>query len=170
METERSAGAVIFRTTPEVPTGIAAREAHAANLAAAGERLYLLLQYESGHWDYVKGNIEPGESELETVRRETREETGIKHLEFVPGFREEVSYMYTRTWGARKGGRVRVRKTVVFFLAATRDEKVTISHEHVGYAWMPYEGALKQLTFQNAQTILRKAEAFTAQGRVTGGR
>jgi len=156
VETERSAGAVLFRSTPALPTGTKPR---GKGPPMAGERLYLLLHYESGHWDYVKGNIETGESELETVRRETQEETGIKRLAFVPEFREEVHYIYTRTWGRR----VRVQKTVIFFLAETKDEKVTISHEHVGYAWMPYDTALKQLTFKNARTVLEKAEAHLAK-------
>ena len=32
---------------------------------------YLLLQYETGHWDFVKGHVELGESEVETTSRET---------------------------------------------------------------------------------------------------
>ena len=38
---------------------------------------YLLLNYEAGHWDFVKGNVEPNETEKETVVRELKEETGI---------------------------------------------------------------------------------------------
>lgn len=159
METERSAGAVIFRTTPEVPTGIAAREAHAANLAAAGERLYLLLQYESGHWDYVKGNIEARESELEAVRRECKEETGIDDLRFEPGFREEIRYFYTRQGPSPQ----RVSKSVVFYLAETRAETVTLSWEHVGFDWLPFDAAVQRLTFDNAKRVLEKARAHRAR-------
>jgi 8-oxo-dGTP pyrophosphatase MutT (NUDIX family) len=38
---------------------------------------YLLLQYEAGHWDFVKGNVEPNESETDTVLRELKEETNL---------------------------------------------------------------------------------------------
>ena len=55
---EKSCGAVVFLKTLE-------------------ETKYLLLQYEAGHWDFVKGNVEPEESEKETVLRELQEETGI---------------------------------------------------------------------------------------------
>ena len=39
--------------------------------------LFLLLHYPSGHWDFVKGKIEKGETFHQTAIRETKEETGI---------------------------------------------------------------------------------------------
>ena len=39
--------------------------------------LFLLLHYPSGHWDFVKGKMEKGESVQQTAIRETKEETGI---------------------------------------------------------------------------------------------
>ena len=41
---------------------------------------YLSLHYPAGHWDFPKGNIEKNESELQTVKREIKEETGIAKL------------------------------------------------------------------------------------------
>ena len=38
---------------------------------------YLILNYSYGHWDFPKGNIESGETEIETIKREVMEETGI---------------------------------------------------------------------------------------------
>ena len=45
-----------------------------------GKILFLLLHYVSGHWDFVKGHKEKDETDLETLKRETFEETGIKDL------------------------------------------------------------------------------------------
>ena len=49
-----------------------------------GRRLYLLLHYPSGHFDFAKGHVEAGETEEMTLRRETDEETGIRDLAVSP--------------------------------------------------------------------------------------
>lgn len=54
-----------------------------------------------------------------------------------------------------------VFKTVIFFLAETRSKEVTLSEEHVGFIWLPYEEALKKLSYKNAKEILRKANEIT---------
>jgi len=133
MTPEKSCGALIFRLEGE-------------------KRLYLLLHYAGGHWDFPKGHVEKGESEEETARREIAEETGITPLEFLPGFRETVSYSFRHSTGEM------AEKTVAFFLAKTNEKLVKLSDEHMGFAWLPYEAARKKATYENAQNLLRKAE------------
>jgi len=130
---EKSCGTVVFVKSDEV--------------------LYLLLQYEAGHWDFVKGNVEPNESEKDTVLRELKEETGIDATRTIEGFKERVIYYYRRQ-GAT------VHKEVVFFLIEADTKKVTLSFEHVGFDWLNYERALEKLTFKNAKDVLQKAHAF----------
>lgn len=120
---------------------------------ADGKRLYLLLHYESGHWEFVKGKIEKGEEDKDTVVREAREETGITDLNFVFGFREKIEYFY------RREGQT-IHKEVIFFLAETKARVVKLSHEHIGFDWLPYEDAMARLTFDNAKNILKKTVAF----------
>ena len=127
---ERSAGAILYR------------ESSAGNL-------YLLLNYPSGHWDFVKGNIEKGEVLKETVIREIEEETGITDVNFVEGFEDRVEYHYQRD------GQL-VHKEVVFFLAKTRTDNVKLSHEHHGFIWLDFNDALKKLTYKTAQNMLKK--------------
>ena len=110
---------------------------------------YLLLHYASGHWDFPKGNIEPGETPEQTALREIKEETGLD-VKLVPGFREEVEYVYSR------GGR-RVRKKVIFFLAEAPSKEVRLSWEHVGYAWLLFDQALARLTYESSRRVLAKA-------------
>ena len=120
---------------------------------------FLLLHYEAGHWDFVKGNVEVGEGEKETVLRELQEETGIVDAQFIEGFKEKIEYFYRRQ-GAT------IHKQVIFFLMETHTEKVQISFEHVGYTWLNYEQAMEQLTFKNAKDVLQKAQTFlSAQGK-----
>ena len=126
---ERSAGAILY------------------NESDSG-RMYLLLNYPSGHWDFVKGNIEQGEMLKQTVLREIREETGITDASFIDGFEDKVEYYYQRDGE-------QVHKEVVFFLAKTNTTKVTLSHEHQNYVWLGFDDALRKLTYKNAQRLLK---------------
>ena len=114
---------------------------------------YLLLQYEAGHWDFVKGNVEPNESEADTVLRELKEETGIVATQLIEGFRGQIQYFY------RRQGET-IQKEVVFYLIQADTERVELSFEHVGYEWLNYQHALERLTFKNAKEVLQKAHAF----------
>ena len=116
----------------------------------ASEVKYLLLHYQAGHWDFVKGNVESGESEKDTVVRELREETGIADATFIESFREKIEYFYRRQGTT-------IHKEVVFFLIQTYTEEVKISYEHIGYTWLNYQQALEKLTFKNAKNVLQKA-------------
>ena len=118
-----------------------------------GQVKYLLLQYEAGHWDFVKGNVEPNESESQTVFRELKEETSIVATQLIEGFRERIQYFY------RRQGET-IQKEVVFYLIHAGTEKVELSFEHVGYAWLDYADALEKLTFKNAKDVLQKAYVF----------
>ncbi len=133
MPREISAGAVVFRKARRAPE-------------------YLLLQYRLGHWDFVKGNIEKGEDEKETVQREVREETDITKVRFVEGFREVIKYFYR--WKGQG-----IFKIVIFYLVETKQKTVTLSYEHKDYRWLPYDRARAQLTFRNSRQILLKAKA-----------
>jgi len=92
--------------------------------------------------------------------REVREETGLVDLKVIPGFNRKIEYFY------RRDGR-KVHKTVVFFLAETFTEKVTISFEHQDSGWFDYENALKTVTYPNARRLIRDADAFMRQTGTT---
>ena len=113
--------------------------------------LFLLLHYPSGHWDFVKGKMEQEESTHQTAVRETKEETGITDMVFVENFEEWIQYNF------KYQGEL-VQKKVVFFLAETKTKEVKISHEHSGYTWLDYNSSMEKTTFDNARTVLTKAE------------
>ncbi len=133
---EISAGVVIFREDSKL--------------------LFLLLYYPSGHWDFVKGKIEENENTHQTVVRETKEETGITDLNFVDGFEESVEYDF------RYEGEL-IHKKVIFFLAKTSIEKINISHEHLDYVWLEFEDALEKTTYQNARSVLSRANQLLVE-------
>ncbi|MBT3329358.1 MAG: NUDIX domain-containing protein [Nitrosopumilus sp.] len=115
------------------------------------KKLFLLLHYPSGHWDFVKGKMEKGETIQQTAVRETKEETGITDITFVEDFEEWIGYNFKH-----KGELI--QKKVVFFLAETKTKTIKISHEHSGYTWMDYNASMEKTTFENAKTVLTKAQ------------
>jgi bis(5'-nucleosidyl)-tetraphosphatase len=129
---ETSAGIVLYRTEDS-------------------KKLFLLLHYPSGHWDFVKGKMEKNETSHETAIRETKEETGITDIRFVEKFEEWIEYNF------KYQGEL-VQKKVVFFLAETKTKEIKISHEHSEYIWMDYNTSMEKTTFDNAKTVLTKAQ------------
>ena len=141
MRRERSAGVVVYR------------------LGDDGARRYLLLDY-GRFWDYPKGHVEGGEDDEAAALRELAEETGIANARLVPGFAKEISYFFRD----KSGGLT--RKEVVFFAARTSRQRIKLSHEHEGSAWLPYDDALERLTYPTAKQVLREAHAFLDEAPV----
>jgi len=111
-----AAGAVVFRRTEN------------------GVRLLVLRAYKN--WDFPKGMVEPGESELDAARRECAEETGLAELDFPFGdaHRDTVPYA---------GGKV-----ARYFLAETQATAITLPvspelgrPEHHEWRWVSFEEA-----------------------------
>ena len=134
---ETSAGIVIFRKE-------------------GTKNLFLLLHYPSGHWDFVKGKMEKGETTHQTAIREAKEETGITDITFVENFEEWIKYNF------KYQGEL-VQKKVVFFLAETKTKEIKISHEHSGYTWLDYNESMEKTTFDNAKTVLTKAQKILSE-------
>jgi 8-oxo-dGTP pyrophosphatase MutT (NUDIX family) len=120
------------------------------------KKLFLLLHYPSGHWDFVKGKMEQGESTHQTAIRETKEETGITDIVFIENFEEWIDYKF------KYQGEL-VQKKVVFFLAETKTKEIKISHEHSGYTWMDYNSSMEKTTFDNAKKVLTKAQRLLSE-------
>jgi bis(5'-nucleosidyl)-tetraphosphatase len=127
-----------------------------------GRRMYLVLRYPSGHFDFPKGHVETGETEEEALRRETEEETGIKQLRLLRG-KMSIRYYYSakgeeREWRIREKRGLMIFKAVYFRPAETMESAVRISHEHIGFEWLPYVEARRRLSFENARRVLDMAE------------
>lgn len=141
---ERSAGGVIFH-------------------AGTADREILLLRYGAGPWGFPKGHVEPGETDLDAAQREITEETAIPLdcQRVLPGFRDRTDYSFRR-------GRTVVEKEVAFFLVESKTLDVRLSPEHTDYAWVPYEEALRRVTFEGPRRVLKAAWAFLNDAPRTG--
>lgn len=117
-------------------------------------REYLLLHYQAGHWDFPKGHIEHKETKQQAALRELQEETGLS-VQLIDGFCESFSYIY-RVPKTKELS----QKEVYFFVGESATKHITLSHEHVDYAWLPLDQALEKLTYDNAKDILYKADLF----------
>jgi bis(5'-nucleosidyl)-tetraphosphatase len=129
---EHSAGVVLYTSTP---------------------REYLLLHYPSGHWDFPKGHLEKGETEVQAALREVQEETGIKAVDLASDFKHSFEYYYKRD-------RDTIHKRVTYFLGRVPHREVKVSHEHQGFVWLPFEKARERVTFANARDLLDRSERF----------
>lgn len=137
MPVEKSAGAIVFtRDNNEIK--------------------YLLIQYGLGHWGFPRGLIEEGEAIGDAARREIEEETGLKDLEFLPGFKQTVRFFFK--WEGKN-----ILKFVTYFLAQAKTKEVKLSYEHKDFVWLPYEKTQEKLKFKNAEKALKMAHQFLKQ-------
>ena len=112
----RAAGAVVFRRSDR------------------GIRILLLRAYKN--WDFPKGLVEPGESELAAARREVEEETGLADLDYPFGEKLKETLPYSGNKVAR------------YYLAETDAEKLELPvspelgrPEHHEYRWASFDEA-----------------------------
>ncbi len=136
---EKSAGLIVFRRHPQEGTQ------------------YLVLYHRGSYWNFPKGKMEQGESEIETAIRETEEEAGLKNLKIIDGFREQTQFFFKER---RLGQEEFIKKDFAIYLAeAKMTDELKLSHEHNGYAWLDLSNAQKFLKFKNLKEILVEAEA-----------
>lgn len=111
---------------------------------------YLLIENRCHNWGFPKGHVEPGETEIETAKREIFEETGLKALIF-DGFRRSVQYY------VREG----VHKTAVYFVAQVFDDKACVPEGEISsFEILDYEKACVRLTYASERELLKSAKAF----------
>ena len=114
---------------------------------------YLLLHYNSGHWDFPKGKLENGETKTEAAIRELKDETGMA-WNIIDGFERRFSYIFKN-----KSDEI-ISKEVTLFLGETDNQNVVLSNEHIGYEWLEFNQAFNKVTFANARQALKSANEF----------
>lgn len=130
-----------------------------------GEIRYLVISSavtKREHWEFPKGGVEAGEREIDTALRELWEETGVKDVRVLPGYREPIRYIYRRPEGL-------VSKQVVYFIARVGDPSVKLREvEAKDYRWADYDEARKLLRHANARALLERCHAFITGKPVPG--
>ena len=115
--------------------------------------ILLIKHVNSGHWSFPKGHVEGDETELETARREIKEETGLDVI-LDQTFRETVTYSPRRD----------TQKIVVYFLALARNYDFVRQEEEIAdIRWVDIVRAKSLLTYENDKTIVTKARTAIRQ-------
>lgn len=142
---EKSVGIIVFRQHPQ-----------------EGWQ-YLVLYHRGSYWNFPKGKVEAGESEMETALRETREEAGLADLKIIDGWRQQTQFFFKEK---RTTGDELIKKDFIIYLAEVpMGQEPQISSEHNGYAWLDAKSAAKLLKFKNLKNILAEAESFITARR-----
>ncbi|MCL2335107.1 MAG: NUDIX domain-containing protein [Endomicrobia bacterium] len=122
-----------------------------------GEPLFLLvLSGRNERWGFPKGHVENGETELETASREIYEETGIRRVNFVDGFKHEEVYIIDGTLPETKG-RIAEKHSVYFLAEAVSDGAVRYNDEIAGVKWVNADKAMQLLSFSGQKKALKDA-------------
>jgi 8-oxo-dGTP pyrophosphatase MutT (NUDIX family) len=96
--------------------------------------------------------MENGESETETAVRELGEETGVT-VDLISDFRAVSEYRFPR--------KPEIKKQVVYFLGKCVNDKIVIQESEVETAeFLPFDKALKMVSFEQTKSILKDAENF----------
>ena len=105
----------------------------------------LLVHQESGFWSFPKGHVEEGETEIQTAKREVKEETNLDVA--ITSEKKYINHYITDT---------EVDKTVVYFIAKKiGGEEKPQEGETIEVKWFEFKEALKTLTFDNTKEILK---------------
>lgn len=106
----------------------------------------LLIHHNKGHWDFPKGHVENGETEIQTAIREVKEETNID-------VEVNEKYRYTTQYSPEEN----VMKEVVYFLAKNINNTKEAQLEEVSEVeWVKFEEAIEKITYITSKEILEK--------------
>ena len=111
-------------------------------------KILLVRNHNGRNYSFPKGHVEKGETEQQTAIREVKEETGLD-IEIIDSFREVADYC---PFG-------KIKKRVVFFMAQTFSDRVTLQEEEIdSYIWVDLFEAHHRCTYDNDLRVIRKAK------------
>ena len=132
MQQEKSCGCIVLNSNKEV----------------------LLVHHNKGHWDFPKGHIESGETEVQTAIREVKEETNID-------VEVNEEYRYVTQYSPAEN----VMKEVVFFLAKNINNHREAQLAEVSEVkWFRLDEAIERITYDTSKEILIKLKKDLAEG------
>ncbi len=127
MAKEISVGAVIFRRENKV-------------------EFLIVKRADNNKWEFPKGHMESGEAEIDTLKRELKEEAGFTNFRVIDGFREVINYTTKRN----------TERMLVYYLVASSQE-FKISDEHTEFKWVIADEAVNYFKNSDRVEALKKA-------------
>lgn len=104
----------------------------------------LLVKHNAGYWDFPKGHVEEGETEIETAIREVKEETNID-------IKIEKENKYISEYSPKEN----VMKTVIYFIGEKVGGEDKPQIEEVSdVEWVDVNKAVERITHQRSKEIM----------------
>lgn len=126
---EKSCGAVVYRKNNN-------------------ELEFLLVYQNNGHYSFPKGHVENNETEIETAKREIKEETNLD-VEIDSNFRYEISYFLESK---------NVMKDAVYFIATPITFDLKSQEGEINECvWNNYNDTMQLLEFDNIKEVFKAA-------------
>ena len=110
---------------------------------------YLIIkrcEQDGGFWQGVTGTLEEGEFFKDCLKREIKEELGITHINKISDIKQ------TFQWAKKSGFMI---TEYVYMVELNKNEKVTLSEEHVDYKWCGFNEAYEMLGKDNNKATLK---------------
>jgi 8-oxo-dGTP pyrophosphatase MutT (NUDIX family) len=120
---------------------------------------YLILKRKKhwNGWEFPKGGVEKFETKRKAVKREVKEETGLKILK-IKKFPIKGFYNYSKEFKDRPG---KIGQNYQLFAAEVKKGKISFDKkEHSGSRWMSFNGAEKKLTWGNQKKCLKIVDTW----------
>lgn len=110
------------------------------------DKVLLIYEKIAKYWGFPKGHMEGSETELETAKREVKEEVGLD-VEINEKKRYEMDYI------TDKG----TDKTIVLYVATPKSDKITLQESEIdGAQWCDFDKAIEMITYDNLKDLLKK--------------
>ncbi len=126
-------------------------------------KIFYLLLKRKLHWqgwEFPKGGIEKNETKIQTVKREIKEETGLK-IKKIRIYKLSGKYNYHKKFIDRPNFK---GQTYTLYSAEVYGSKVKIDErEHNQFKWLEFEEAYRKLTWKNQKKSLKKVNQFVSQ-------
>lgn len=97
----------------------------------------------SEYWDFPGGRMQEGETPLKALRREVKEETGIKELLGEPQF---LTAVISNHQIQLKNGEIVGLVLMIYKVKIAPRVNISLSHEHLDYGWVHRAIAKERLT------------------------
>ncbi len=100
-------------------------------------------------WCYIGGSIEDGETAIEAVYREIREETGIINLELYSSNQFDLIFSPLENY---------IYIAPVFVGFVKEDTTIILNEEHSEYVWLPFKEAKEFVSLPGNEEVLQSIE------------
>lgn len=112
----------------------------------------LLIQDAKDRWTIPKGHIEPGETAVQTARREIGEEAGLHNVE-MQGWLGKIHFRYRRL------DKLVLMTTQIYLVKALGDTNAIQKEEWMNdIKWFSFQDALEEIEYEDIAKLMLKAK------------